>query len=65
VRDADEVFAAARELLDDDSASAAMRERATAFVAAHRGAVDRLWEWLGPKIDEGPGARGQGPGTGG
>jgi 3-deoxy-D-manno-octulosonic-acid transferase len=64
-RDADEVFAAARELLDDDSASAAMRERATAFVAAHRGAVDRLWEWLGPKIDEGPGARDQDPGTGG
>jgi 3-deoxy-D-manno-octulosonic-acid transferase len=65
VRDADEVFAAARELLDDDSASAAMRERATAFVAAHRGAVDRLWKWLGPKIDEGRGARDQGSGTGG
>ncbi|HWD15028.1 MAG TPA: 3-deoxy-D-manno-octulosonic acid transferase, partial [Casimicrobiaceae bacterium] len=51
VRDADDVFAAARELLDDDSARAAMRERATAFVAAHRGAVDRLWTWLSPRLD--------------
>jgi hypothetical protein len=23
-----------------------MRGRADAFIAAHRGAVDRLWEWL-------------------
>jgi 3-deoxy-D-manno-octulosonic-acid transferase len=54
VGDADEVFAVARGLLDDDSARTAMRERAMAFVAAHRGAVDRLWDWLGVRIsDEG------------
>jgi 3-deoxy-D-manno-octulosonic-acid transferase len=50
VRNADDVFAVARELLDDDCARAAMRECATAFVAAHRGAADRLWDWLGAQI---------------
>jgi hypothetical protein len=27
-----------------------MRSAALAFIAAHRGATDRLWAWLGPRI---------------
>ena len=37
-------------LLDDVAARAAMRERALAFCGAHRGATDRLWAWLAPKL---------------
>jgi 3-deoxy-D-manno-octulosonic-acid transferase len=50
IRDADDVFATARRLFEDAPARTAMRERAAAFVAAHRGAVDRLWDWLEPKL---------------
>ena len=28
----------------------AMRDAATAFMAAHRGAADRLWAWLEPRL---------------
>jgi 3-deoxy-D-manno-octulosonic-acid transferase len=38
-------------LLRDERARAAMREAALAFHATHRGAMDRLWTWLGPRID--------------
>ena len=56
VADADELFAVARELLADAPSRERMRASAEAFLGAHRGAIDRLWEWLGPWI-QGPGAR--------
>jgi 3-deoxy-D-manno-octulosonic-acid transferase len=50
VRDADEVFTAAGRLLDDAAARERMRASGVAFLAAHRGAVDRLWTWLAPRL---------------
>ena len=50
VRDADEVFTAAGELLDDAAARERMRAAGEGFLAAHRGAVDRLWTWLAPRL---------------
>jgi 3-deoxy-D-manno-octulosonic-acid transferase len=50
VRDADEVFTAAGELLDDAAARQRMRAAGETFLAAHRGAVDRLWTWLAPRL---------------
>ena len=44
------LVARAGELLADSGRRAAMRERALAFHAAHRGAVDRLWQWLAPQL---------------
>jgi 3-deoxy-D-manno-octulosonic-acid transferase len=52
VRDADDVFAAAARLLADAPSRERMRARADAFIAAHRGAVDRLWKWLEPRIGD-------------
>lgn len=50
VHDADALWEAVQRLLAD----ARSRERASAharrFIAAHRGAADRLWEWLEPRI---------------
>ena len=46
VRDAQEALAAAAELSRDTARRARMGESARAFVAAHRGAVDRLMNWL-------------------
>jgi 3-deoxy-D-manno-octulosonic-acid transferase len=37
-------------LLRDGAARSAMRERALAFAAAHRGAADRLWAWLEARL---------------
>jgi len=37
-------------LFDDDERLRAMRGAALAFHAAHRGAADRLWTWLAPRI---------------
>jgi len=50
VADADALVDAAGALLRDDAARAGMRARSTAFMAAHRGAVDRLWAWLAPRL---------------
>jgi 3-deoxy-D-manno-octulosonic-acid transferase len=50
VDSAEAMFAAASTLLDDPAARGRMREDAQAFVAAHRGAIDRLWNWLAPRI---------------
>lgn len=50
VRDAEDVFAAAARLLADAPARERMRASAQAFMAAHRGAIDRLWNWLAPRI---------------
>lgn len=46
VRDAREALAAAAELSRDTARRERMGENARAFVAAHRGAVDRLMGWL-------------------
>jgi 3-deoxy-D-manno-octulosonic-acid transferase len=50
VDDAEALWEAAQRLLADGRS----RERASAnaqrFIAAHRGAADRLWEWLEPRI---------------
>ena len=50
VADADALIAALAELFRDASAREAMREAAAAFHAAHRGAADRLLQWLAPRL---------------
>ena len=50
VHDADELVSVAGRLLADANTRERMRENAEAFIAAHRGAADRLWKWLAPRI---------------
>ncbi|MCC6194969.1 MAG: 3-deoxy-D-manno-octulosonic acid transferase, partial [Burkholderiales bacterium] len=50
VADADALLAAVADLLADPPRRAAMRDAGLAFHAAHRGATDRLWAWLAPRI---------------
>lgn len=50
VGDAGELVVRAGELLEDAARRAQMRECALTFHAAHRGAIDRLWQWLAPNI---------------
>lgn len=50
VHDADELLATVDALLGDPPARAGMRNAATAFLAEHRGATQRLWAWLGPRL---------------
>jgi 3-deoxy-D-manno-octulosonic-acid transferase len=50
VADAPGLIATVRELLDDASLRASMVEAGRGFVAAHRGASDRLWDWLAPQL---------------
>jgi 3-deoxy-D-manno-octulosonic-acid transferase len=52
VRDAREALAAAAELSRDTARRERMGESARAFVAAHRGAVDRLMAWLDATVSE-------------
>ena len=52
VADADALVAEVLALLKDSGTRARMREAALAFVAAHRGATDRLWAYLAPRIQE-------------
>jgi 3-deoxy-D-manno-octulosonic-acid transferase len=51
VADAGDLAAAVRALLSDARERETMRDAAIAFHAAHRGAADRLWDWLSPSID--------------
>ena len=51
VDDADALVAAVRELLLDRAQRLAMGQAALAFHAAHRGAGERLWQWLAPRLD--------------
>jgi 3-deoxy-D-manno-octulosonic-acid transferase len=53
VGDARTLVAEAALLLGDDTRRAAMRERALAFHAAHRGATERTWRWLEAGLDRG------------
>ncbi|MEO8738907.1 MAG: lipid IV(A) 3-deoxy-D-manno-octulosonic acid transferase [Casimicrobiaceae bacterium] len=50
VADADALIAAVAELFRHERARADMCEAATAFHAAHRGAADRLQQWLMPQL---------------
>jgi 3-deoxy-D-manno-octulosonic-acid transferase len=50
VADAQALIAAVGGLLRDPAARDAMRASAQQFFAAHRGATDRLWAWLAPRI---------------
>jgi len=50
VADADGAIRAARELTANESRRIAMGTNARDFVAAHRGAVDRLVDWIAPKV---------------
>jgi 3-deoxy-D-manno-octulosonic-acid transferase len=50
VADADALLQAADHLLSDDARRSAMRDAALSFHAAHRGAADRLWAWLAPRL---------------
>jgi 3-deoxy-D-manno-octulosonic-acid transferase len=50
VADADELIKLAGELVTDSARRTRMRDAARAFHAAHRGAADRLWSWLAPRL---------------
>ncbi len=50
-RDAREAVDGVQRLLADAARREAMERAALAFHAQHRGAVDRLWQWLGPQLD--------------
>jgi len=50
VADARELTATVARLLDADVERDRMRRAALAFVEAHRGATDRLWAWLAPRM---------------
>jgi len=50
VRDADELLAMAARLLGDRAERERMHSNAQTFIAAHRGAIDRLWAWLAPRL---------------
>ena len=51
VADAAALVEAVGDLLGDSARRAAMGKAALEFHAAHRGAADRLWRWLAPKIE--------------
>jgi 3-deoxy-D-manno-octulosonic-acid transferase len=50
VANADSLLVDVSALLDDAAARARMRDAALAFIAAHRGAADRLWAWLRTRV---------------
>jgi 3-deoxy-D-manno-octulosonic-acid transferase len=54
---ADDVVAQVAALLHDAPGRDAMRARGAAFLAAHAGALDRLWRWLSPRLDAAARAR--------
>jgi len=50
VADADALIREVDGLLRNPEDRTAMREAATTFMTAHRGAADRLWAWLEPRL---------------
>ena len=52
VKDADDVFDNASRLLEDATLRARMRESGEAFLAAHRGSLERLYAWLQARIGD-------------
>jgi 3-deoxy-D-manno-octulosonic-acid transferase len=57
VADASTLVATVARLLGDDARRKRMREAAVAFHSAHRGAADRLWAWLAPRLPPSLGTR--------
>ena len=57
VADAAALIAEVSALLNDAPRRLAMRDAALVFHAAHKGAADRLWVWLAPRIAEAMAAR--------
>jgi 3-deoxy-D-manno-octulosonic-acid transferase len=51
IGDAGSLVAEVAALLRNPGERAAMSDRARAFHAAHRGAADRLWAWLAPRLN--------------
>lgn len=54
VDNADDLVATVRSLLEDPARRAGMQAAAQSFLAEHRGAMDRLWSWLAPRIAKAP-----------
>jgi 3-deoxy-D-manno-octulosonic-acid transferase len=54
VDSADDLVAAVRDLLEDPARRASMQAAGQRFLGEHRGAMDRLWSWLGPRIAKAP-----------
>jgi 3-deoxy-D-manno-octulosonic-acid transferase len=54
VADADALIREVAALVSDAARRARMNDAARAFHAAHRGAADRLWAWLAPKLEATP-----------
>ena len=50
VDDAEALVTAVGSVLGDDAERARMRDAGLAFIAAHRGATDRLWDFLGARL---------------
>ncbi len=50
VTDANELIAEVARLLSDPESRARMRTSANAFCDVHRGAANRLWRWLAPRL---------------
>ena len=50
VADANELMAEIARLLSDPRAREQMRMAADTFCGNHRGAADRLWAWLAPRL---------------
>jgi 3-deoxy-D-manno-octulosonic-acid transferase len=53
VEDADDLWRVTAQLLSDTASRERMCASARPFIAAHRGAADRLWTWLAPRIQQG------------
>ena len=51
VADGGELIREVRLLLEDAGRRSAMSEAGRAFCATHRGALERLWSWLEPRLD--------------
>ena len=51
-QNADDLFRLVAQLLGDTAARERMRQAAQSFMESHRGATDRLWQWLRPRILE-------------
>jgi 3-deoxy-D-manno-octulosonic-acid transferase len=52
VADADALVIEVGRLLANPAGRERMRQAASAFRAGHRGATDRLWQWLAPRLPE-------------
>ena len=54
VDSAQSLVTAVQRLLQDPDRRAGMQAAASRFLAEHRGAVDRLWSWLAPRLANAP-----------